>query len=115
VGECGGKWETKIMLINGGAVCCRECNLDSAAPIGRIRESANAYKIRIRPPHTRRGKFKYPPICGEDSEHMWEVQIFPHIPENLAFGAGNLKYAKSGSWVIRDRFAIRRITWTANM
>ena len=36
---------------------------------------------------------------------MREVHIFPHIPENLAFGAGNLKYAKSGSWVIRDRLA----------
>lgn len=43
---------------------------------------------------------------------MREVHIFPHIPENLAFGAGNLKYAKSGSWVIRDRLAIRRTTWT---
>jgi len=30
---------------------------------------------------------------------MREVQIFPHIPENLAFAAGNFKYAKSGPWV----------------
>lgn len=36
---------------------------------------------------------------------MREVHIFPHIPENLAFAADNLKYAKSGSWVIRDRLA----------
>ena len=46
---------------------------------------------------------------------MREVHIFPHIPENLAFGAGNLKYAKSGSWVIRDRLAIRRNDLDRNM
>lgn len=32
MGECGGKWDTKIMLINGGAVCCLDGDLDSAAP-----------------------------------------------------------------------------------
>ena len=46
---------------------------------------------------------------------MREVHIFPHIPENLAFAADNLKYAKSGSWVIRDRLAIRRNDLDRNM
>ena len=43
---------------------------------------------------------------------MREVQIFPHIPENLAFGAGNLAYDCTRKRGFQTAVQIRRNTWT---
>ena len=88
MGECGGKWETKIMLINGGAVCCRECNLDSAAPIGRIRESANPSETLVFPLTIN------PDITATPSE----TPIFPLPIGGLRTSFNAILFWGSGAW-----------------
>ena len=79
VGECGGKWETKIILINGGAVCCLEGTHVSAAPHRTLLKALWCASDASR--DTRRSS-EYPPRTRESSKNT------PFY--NRCGGAGNL-------------------------